>query len=146
MSTLLEDIRKGWAWTGVKPSEIIDVNAFGNVIFIDDYHRYWRIAPEELALISLASDRQTFQSLLENAYFQSDWKMDKLAALARTKVGKLDRTQCYCLKIPAVLGGKYDRDNIAVIDLCELIRSSGDMARQIKDLPDGGDVKLTISD
>ncbi len=146
MPILIDDIREGWAWTGVEPREVVDINPFGNVIFVDVHQQYWRIIPEELALKSLALNNQAFQTIQNDVEFQTDWKMDNLVALANDKLGKLDSNRCYCLKIPAVLGGAYERENIASIDLAELVRSSGNMAHQIKDLPDGAKIELKISD
>jgi hypothetical protein len=40
------------------------------------------------------------------------------------------------------LGGAYGRDNLATAPLVELVRLSGDIARQIKDLPDSAQIRL----
>ncbi|WP_208728728.1 hypothetical protein [Leptospira selangorensis] len=52
----------------------------------------------------------------------------------------------YCLKVPGTLGGEYKLSNISVISFIELIQFSGDVALQIKDLPDGSKVQLKIED
>lgn len=50
------------------------------------------------------------------------------------------------MKIPSILGGQYEEGNIGTVSLGELIRASGDLALQVKDLPDGAQVKLSIVD
>jgi hypothetical protein len=60
------------------------------------------------------------------------------------KVGTIDHDRCFCLKLPAVLGGPYAEENFGTISRRELIAFSGDIARQIKDVPDGGQFKLKI--
>jgi hypothetical protein len=40
------------------------------------------------------------------------------------------------------LGGAYDSDNLGTLTLKELIAFSGDVAKQIKDLPDGAQVNF----
>jgi hypothetical protein len=45
-------------------------------------------------------------------------------------------------KIPFVLGGAYDTDNLYAIDAVKGMRFRADIARQIRDLPDGTQVKL----
>jgi hypothetical protein len=42
------------------------------------------------------------------------------------------------------LGGTYDENNIGSISLKELLAFSGSLARQIKDIPDGHEVKIKI--
>lgn len=46
----------------------------------------------------------------------------------------------------ADIGGEYGRENLATISQVELIRASGDLAQQIKDLPDGEKVRLRATD
>jgi len=50
------------------------------------------------------------------------------------------------IKLAAALGGKYAEENIRKISLRELLAYSGDMARQIADVPDGGRVIITPSE
>jgi len=46
--------------------------------------------------------------------------------------------------IPFVLGGQYSLDNLHALDAVEGMRLRGDITRQIRDLPDGAKVKLTV--
>jgi hypothetical protein len=70
--------------------------------------------------------------------------MQRLVSVASSVFGTPTEGRSFCLKIPAVLGGKYERDNIGTITLSELISASGHMALQIKDVPDGAKVTLEI--
>jgi hypothetical protein len=72
--------------------------------------------------------------------------MATLVSLANDKCGALTEGRKYCLKIPGVLGGEYGSDNLATAPLVELVRMSGDIARQIKELPDGAQIKLQVVD
>ena len=49
----LADIRGAWAWAGLEPAAIVDINEFGNVLVLDTVGRYWRVCPEELAAVSV---------------------------------------------------------------------------------------------
>jgi hypothetical protein len=48
--------------------------------------------------------------------------------------------------IPGVLSGSYEVSNIKSAPLAELVRFSGDLGRQIRDLPDGADIELKVVD
>jgi len=63
-----------------------------------------------------------------------------------TTFGSLSEGRKYCLKIPGVLGGEYDGANLATISLVVLVRFSGDVAKKIRDLPDGAKIELKITD
>jgi hypothetical protein len=47
-------------------------------------------------------------------------------------------------KIPFVMGGEYNIENLWAGDAVQGMRFKGDMALQIRDVPDGGAVKLNI--
>lgn len=72
--------------------------------------------------------------------------MAKLVAEAKAKLGEPEEGRCFCLRIPAVLGGEYSIDNIGQISLAELIGFSGNVAQQIERLPDGTPTELKFID
>jgi hypothetical protein len=144
--TLVEEIRAAWGWTGIIPTEVVGQNDFGNLIVRDAEGLYWRICPEELDCQVIANNREQLDALTVNQDFLRDWYMAAIAELARAKFGALPDDKKFCLKIPGVLGGKYEESNIGTISLIELILASGHMALEIRDLPDGAQVRLSIVD
>jgi hypothetical protein len=128
----------------LEPAEIVEQNAFGNLIVRAADGQVWRICPEELSCKVIASDIAEYQRLRESEEFKMDWEMRRLVALAAEKLGPVSAERCYCLKIPAVLGGSYAEDNLGTITRAELVSFAGDVAEKIKDVPDGGRVKLTV--
>lgn len=141
---MVTEINKAWNWKGFKATEIIMSNDFGNVIFKTDEGEFWRICPEEVNCKMIAKSKTDFDKLLTNSKFIEDWEMIKLVNIAKSELGKLAENQKYCLKIPAVIGGDYERPNICKINFAELIAFSGDIGFQIKDLKDGEKIKLNI--
>ena len=141
---MLETIRKAWGWTGLSPAEVVATNAFGNVIVRAADGAYWRICPEELACKQVASNASEFAALYSEEEFRIDWEMTRLVEVARQGLGPLPEGRCYCLKLPAVIGGSYELSNLGTVSLDELISFSGDMAEQIKDLPAGSRVEIKI--
>ena len=143
---LIEHIERAWGWTGIKPAKVIGENDFGNLMVRDEQGQYWRICPEDLYCRVIAQDRPTLDTLIKDQEFQRDWNMPALVEEALSKVGPLGPGRKYCLKIPGLLGGEYGGDNLASISLVELIVASGDIALQIKDLPDGAQVRFQITE
>ena len=141
---IVQTIADAWGWRGVRPRTLVIQNEFGNVIFTDDEGQYWRICPEELSCEIVAADRDDFARLQNSSESAEDWAMSALAEEARAVAGVPSDTRCYCLKIPATLGGAYAADNIATIDRGELISAAGDIAKQIDGLPDGAQINLKI--
>ena len=141
---LLETISGAWGWKGIVATEIVEINRFGNVIFIDDTERYWRICPEELTCQVVADTQQAFATLRVDEEFVVDWEMENLCREASIALGAPPTGICYCLKIPAVFGAAYTADNIGIISVSELIAVSGDLGRQIEDLPDGAEIRFNV--
>ena len=143
---LVEIIGDSWGFTGLEPKSILDVNDFGNVIVESDDGQVWHICPEELECNRIAGSTAEFERVRASEDFVLDWKMERLVELGRSIHGTPPEGRCFCLKIPGVLGGAYDGSNLGTISIAELLASSGDLALQIKDLPDGTQVRLKVVD
>lgn len=139
---VLNTIRESWRWTGLEPAAVVASNAFGNVIVRAEDGAYWRICPEELSCEVIARDDAEFQALWADDDFQLDWQMTRLVEIAQETLGPVPQERCYCLKLNAMLGGKYDAANFGTISRTELLAFTGHVAEQIKDVPDGGQVKF----
>lgn len=143
---LLGTLQQHWGWSGLQAREIIGRNAFGNLLVIDDQGLYWRICPEELFCGIAAQTAEEFARLSETEEFRLDWDMERLVEKARRHVGALDAGWVYCFVIPPVFGGAYEVDNIKAVPIEQLVAFSGDWAQEIKDLPDGAQIKLRVID
>ena len=143
-TTLVEEVQQAWGWIGIEAEEIVGENDFGHLIVKDKRGKYWRISPEELSCEILVRNRKELDALSVDQNFLHGWYMRALVEQAQARLGALLDGRKYCFKIPTVFGGEYGGDNLATLSLVELIRISGDLARQIKDLPDGTPVRLKI--
>lgn len=144
--SLVDEIRQSWGWVGVEPVEVVGENDFGNLIIKDVNGKYWRLCPEDCYCDVIAADRAELDQLSTDQEFLRDWYMKGLVSLASDKCGPLTEGRRYCLTIPSILGGAYGRDNLATAPLVELVRFSGDIGCQIKDLPPGSQIKLQVID
>ena len=144
--SLVDEIRQFWGWIGLDPVEVVGENDFGNLIIKDVDGKYWRLCPEDCYCRVVASNRQELDALSTNQAFLHDWYMRALVQLAHEKFGPLVEGKKYCLKIPRFLGGEYGGDNLAIAPLVELVRISGNIAKQTQDLPDGAKVRLRVVD
>jgi hypothetical protein len=141
---LLGTVANAWGFTGLVPRTIVDENAFGNLLVEDIGGQVWRICPEELSCKVVAASRSELTRLQASSDFQEDWAMERLVEAATRFLGSLSSGRCFCLNIPAGLGGAYERENMGTISVAELIAASGDIAEQIKDLPPGTKVDIKV--
>lgn len=144
--SLIDEIRESWGWVGIAPVAVVGENDFGNLVIEDEDGRYWRLCPEDCYCEVIAANRAELDRLSTDQEFLHDWYMKSLVSLASDKLGPLTEGMKYCLTIPGILGGSYGGDNLATAPQFELVRLSGDIARQIKDIPDGSTIKLQVVD
>ena len=141
---MLTKINNSWDWKGFIATEIILTNKFGNVIFKTDKNEFWRLCPEEINCEKIADNDSEFNKISTDSEFIEDWEMSNLVGIAKSELGELEEHQKYCLKLPAVIGGQYEKSNIGIISFAELISFSGDLGFQIKDLKEGQKIKLNL--
>jgi len=92
----------------------------------------------------LAESRDHFCDLLDEDDNANNWLMIPLVDQCVASGMHLAPDQCYNLKMPPLLGGKYSLDNIAPIDLAELYAFRADIFRQIEDVPDATAFRLAF--
>ena len=141
---LVQTVADAWSWIGLSPSAVLDSNAFGNLLVQAEDGRIWRICPEELSCQIVAESPAEYQELRVDPTFCLDWEAEKLVSAAEAILGSLPEGRCYCLKVPAPLGGAYETDNIGTDSLREIVSFSGEIARQIRDLPNGASIELKV--
>ena len=144
MDDLIPIIERSWSWTGIAPKMVLERNAFGHLLVLDQSGQFWRICPEKLACAVVSKTDAEFSALRASGTFREDWEMVRLREIAQSCVGQIAQDRAYHFKIPTVLGGAYDAHNIGDVSLAEQISFSGDLAFQIKDLPGGATVNLQI--
>ncbi|NRA61828.1 MAG: DUF1851 domain-containing protein [Psychrobium sp.] len=142
--SITQEIINSWGWIGIEPIEVVEENYFGNLIIKDVNQQYWRLCPEDVYCEIVAQNRAELDELSQSQNFLEDWEMKNLVQQAKDKCGVLTEGNKYCLVIPGILGGAYDTSNIKIAPLLELVRFSGYVAKQIKDLPDGAEINLKV--
>lgn len=143
---IINEILESWGWIGISPIAVVGENDFGNLMIEDVDGKYWRLCPEDLYCKIVADDREELDLLSKDQEFLEDWHMQNLAEQAREAIGDLKEGYKYCMVIPGPLQGEYAISNIKTAPLVEIIRFSGDVAKQIKDVPDGAQIEFEILD
>lgn len=146
MENILDTVKEAWGWTGIQPDEVISDNAFGNLIVKDIKGKYWRICPEDAYCKAVAENQKELKALSSDEEFLEDWNMEALLEKAKAVLGDLTEGNKYCFVIPGVLGGEYGIDNIRKAPLEEVIGISGDIGKQIVNLPEDSKVILKVND
>lgn len=144
--TVLTDVAAAWGWAGVSPFAVLAENAFGGLVIEDEQGRRWRISPDMLSCEVIAEDKANWLQLTRDQEFVEDFLMSGLAESARRAHGRHTGDERFAFVMPPPLGGSYAAENLRKTPLVEIIHLAGDIARQIRDLPDGAKIRLKITD
>jgi len=142
--TILNEVRNAWGWIGIDPIEVVTENDFGNLIIKDSKEQFWRLCPEDVYCEVIAKTIAEYNEIIKGEDFLDDWFMSAMVEEAKKTLGSLEDSNKYYMVIPGVLDGEYGGANIKTAPLVELIRFSGDLGKQIKDLPDGAEIELKV--
>ena len=142
---LLEVLRSTWAWLLPDPVRILMQNAFGNMLVACHDGTLWRVIPEALTAKKIRDDKN-FLAAFEDEAFREDWLLEGVADAALAALGPLREGQCYAFKTWPIMGGAFTPDNMYVATMTEWLGVSGEVGKQIKDLPNGATITLDIID
>ena len=133
-----------WAWLLPSDLTVWMVNRFGDLIFVPEDGTVQFLDISGGSVRQLAQSREDFFTQVDLGDNADNWLLisltDKCVAAGLT----LGPGQCYTFKIAPVFGGKYVLDNVEVCDSVVNYSLLAQIHKQIKDLPDGAQVKLVL--
>jgi hypothetical protein len=91
-------------------------------------------------LSQVAPSRAEFEAAMETEY--PHWLMSGAVDAAVASGRSLHTGECYTYKVPPMLGGAYDLDNVEVSDVEAALRVLGQIFAQAKALPPGAQVRV----
>lgn len=126
-----------WRWLIPSDLTVWFTNRFGDVFVVLKDNSIHRLNLDDGTLDRLADSREEFASKIDENENYNDWLMiplvDRLVAAGVT----LPSGKCYAFRQLPILGGSYDIENIATVDIAEHIAYLGEVYHQISDRPDG---------
>ena len=124
---------KDWEWLfPIDRIEIVKTTCLGDVIFID--------SEGILQILDVVAGEVRIYDLKEEEQVNN---MPNLIARLESQGLKLKEGQCYGLK-PHAIFKEYVAENVYVASLSEYVSWAGDFHRQIKDVPDGGKIRIEV--
>ncbi len=135
-----------WSWLPINDKTPIVVTAFGD-IFFESSNGIWFLDTLEGNISKVTNTRGELQDILNTVEGQDHFLMSGFVDRAVAEGMKLMGGQCYNFKISPVLGGQIIFENIEIQDLVVALSISGQIHRQVKDLPAGTKINnINISD
>jgi hypothetical protein len=148
---LIDQAGKDWAdllsgYTDVFPASFTVwlVNRLGDVIAVFEDGSVHLLDTGNCIIERVAASRDEFIELVDVGDNAENWLMISLVDRCVKADIKLSEGQCYGFKVPPILGGKYELENIEPTYLSVHYSFLADMFRQTRDVPDGTKIRVII--
>ena len=143
--TLVEVVNEAWGWTGLTATRIVAQSPMGHLVLSDTEDGFFYLDPDGMAVIPLGHEAEA-KAHLASAEAKELWSGGALVAEAQKRFGEPPDGSVFTIKPHAMIEGRYEPESLCVMPLDELIRFTGDVAQQIKDLPDGSQIQIEVTD
>jgi hypothetical protein len=136
-----QELLDDWKWLLKKPHTLVAMNNFGDMFLRDEHEQVYFLNIAFGNLAKVANSTAELQQLLPVKENQFQWfHTDLLTQLEQAGL-TLSSGQCFCVKKPPVLGGKWELSNIEVGPIAVHVSLMGQIHQQVKNLPSGTKIK-----
>jgi len=126
------------------PTATLRTNLFGDVFTLDAEGAVHMLERAACSAQTIADSEEEFWRVAGED--PQGWQLRSLVDECRAAGKVLSEGQCYAFTTPPVLGGDYTEENVWVAPWQEWFSFTADLFHQIKDLPDGAQVHLKVTD
>jgi hypothetical protein len=137
---------ESWGWIGAADKVPVFASAFGDVFFRAD-DGFWYLDTLAGSLTRVWADAQALEADLATPSGRDRYLLAGLAFGAESRGLIPDAGQVYNFKVPPVLGGALEVDNVETINFVVGLNIAGQLHDQIRGLPPGTRISgFTVSD
>lgn len=131
-------------WQPMAPAGVqaFRTNLFGDAFFIESSGAVHMLQRAGASCEEISPSLDDFWKQIEED--EEGWQLRPLADACAAAGKILEDGQCYAFVQPPFLGGGYSVDNVRVGSWKEWFALTADLYNQIKDLPDGAQVRINV--
>lgn len=134
-----------WSWLLPKTFTLWLVNRFADLFVVLADGSVHMLDVGAGTFDRVAASRDEFCTRIDDPETAAGWLMIPLVDRLVEAGVRLGPGQCYGFKTPPVLGGEYAVKNIGPLALADYLGAYGSLHSQLKDLPDGTQVELKVT-
>jgi hypothetical protein len=135
-----------WRWIVPQTLRPFSLTIFGDWFFLDDQGHVLFLDTVGGNLSEIAPSRRVFLAEREKSENLDEWYMADLAELCWERGLRPGSGQCLSFKVPPVLSGSLEFENVEICDLMVHESIIGQIHRGVKNLPEGTVIDRLIID
>lgn len=136
---------ESWDWLIGNDKKPILVSSIGDLFLVDNDGKYHWLNVGAGIIEKVAENETEFKEKLNNTEISEEWFLIELVAELKRNGLELTERKLYGYKTLPILGGKYEPENFELTDIEVHFELSGKIHKQIKDLPNGTNVEIKIT-
>lgn len=142
-----ERLLEEWRWLCPGKFRLIAVDAFADLFFEDSESAIMRLDTTIGRLDRIAGSSEEFVRLTQDSEHREKWLCEDVAVALSKQGFDPAKGKCIAYKTPiAFEGSTGDAGNVYIADLYEYVSFLGDLHFQMKNVPDGGKVRLVVGE
>ena len=130
-----------WRWLVGDDKQVLVVSALGDLFLRNEEGQIYWLDTGAARLSQVATSVEEFKRLMQQTEHADEWFLPQLVGDLIESGQRLAAGQCYSYKLPPMLSGKIELDNFEPQDLLVHCVIFGQIARQIRDLPEGTKIR-----
>ena len=131
-----------WRWMIGPRARAVGWSSAGDLFYLDERDRICHLDTGAGTAKPVAESRSAFELALVDSTRSEELLLLPVVRSYEAAHGRLVAGQCLGFHTLPVFGGAYSADNRWAISIAEHAAFTGDVHRQIRDLPDGTRVKI----
>ena len=136
---------ESWHWLIGNDKTPILISSIGDVFLEDKSEKVYWLNVGEGIIEKVAENKADFKSKISNNEIVSEWFLVELVAELKKMGLELSKNKLYGYKKLPILGGLYEPQNFELTDIEVHFELSGQIHKQVKNLPKGTKVNIEIS-
>src|SRR5690349_11821136 len=138
------DLLAAWRWLLGGRARLHGWSAGGDLFYADGQGQIWRLDAGAGETEGVAPSPAAFAEALADPAARDELLMLPVVAAFEAAHGPISAANCLGFRTLPVFGGTYTVDNRYALPVAEFAAFTGDVHRQIRDLPDGAQVQLRV--
>jgi len=138
----LNRLMESWRWLIGNNKKPILMSSIGDLFFEDDKGMCYWLNVGEGKFEKVAKNHEEFKAKLKNKEIVDEWFLVELVAELKRNGLELMEKKLYGYKTLPILGGEYSPENFELTDIEVHFELSGQIHKQIKDLPNGTKINI----
>ncbi|RZK58982.1 MAG: DUF4262 domain-containing protein [Pedobacter sp.] len=141
----LNDITTEWEWLIAGYKKVLMLTKFGDMFLQNPNDEVVWLDTGTGVVTEVASSIAEFEEQLNKDEKMEEWLLPNLFIKLQSLNINLKESQIYGFQVLPILGGTYTVENIKPIDIGVHFSINGEILRQLKNMPDGTEVQLKVS-